>query len=111
MCMPNNSFIVILFLLTILLIACNPTIESKTATYSDFCRDAELTPNIGLIRDNLYQDEKGQLYFRVCDWEEEPIYRKNFGFSDPINNLNTQIDPESWRRVSDTLYADSNTLY
>ena len=95
---------------------CNANLDVEGTASDTHQKEAELTKDPFLIRDNLYRDKKGELYFRVVDWTDEPIFLEVFGISDRVNShiparLRTHIDPKSWRHVFDSLYADTDTLY
>lgn len=76
-----------------------------------------------LIRDDLYRDESGDLYFRMLDVPDsqdnarELIYKKRFGLydktrlGDPPKPLRNVIDSKSWRQLTETLYSNKNYLY
>jgi len=78
-----------------------------------------------LLRDDLYKGADGYLYFLtseakgLSDGPSDliPVYLKRFGYynSDfpdrPQSYLSEKIDPETWRQVHDTIYADANNIY
>lgn len=84
------------------------------------CCDAKpkATPAIdfNLIADDLYQDQKGNLYFRVLDESESvPVvrFRSEFGPSgyELKMPLKSVINAESWKRLHETIYTDGTKVY
>ena len=95
--------------------------EKENTAYN--LQDHNLTTGMYLIRDDLYRDKKGDIFFRMLDIPDtqdnarELIYKKRFGLYDktrsgnPPNRLRDVIDSRSWRQLTETLYSDKNYLY
>ena len=101
-------------LLTTSLISCGPDVSEEKTNTSYTLQDHNLTTGMYLIRDDLYRDESGNLYFRMLDVPDsqdnarELIYKKRFGLydktrlGDPPKPLRDVIDSKSWRQLTET---------
>ena len=122
-------------LTTVVLTGCSSDIATDKKTSSNtpsisIRNDHSVTTGMYLIRDNLYLDETGNLFFRVLDVPlnshpevvqdfegQQLIYKNRFGLydKDHVSNLPKRlrdvIDAKSWHRLYDTLYIDKNNLY
>jgi len=66
-----------------------------------------------LIRDNLYQDNKGKLYFKSDVGEERfitVVYSESYGI-DGIKEITQVVDKFTFNKISETCFKDKNNYY
>lgn len=89
------------------LAACHPTenVRHNSVTDSD----------LKLIRDNLFIDNDGELYFRTQDSELKFSYLQSLGLPNPATgyrtSLRSTIDSPTWKRLGGALFSDKTNLY
>jgi len=117
--MQNIGLILFSVSFSALLIGCDANVDMDGSESDSHQRDVRFAQDLLLIRDNLFQDKNGKLFFKVWDYTrgetESPAIRyvKYFGVRDegPPTFLKDRIDPNSWRRFNDTIYTDKNYVY
>lgn len=92
----------------LLLAACYPTGNP----HHDGVSESELK----LIRDNLFIDGDGELYFRTSNLKDKGVYTQSLGLADPVNghvppSLTSTIDTATWIRRSHNFYSDETNAY
>jgi len=102
------------FLMMVMTISCNH-ITGKSEHQNN-----DIQEKFILIRDNLYKDALGNLYFKTMDKSDpksikprylDVVYSKNFG-NDGIRKLKDIIDPESFQyNLQKNRYEDINHKY
>jgi len=104
----------------LLLLSCTSEPAPTPTTPAYEITDHHVTSGLYLIRDNLYRDEMGELYFRVVDVEyadrgRQIIYIKRTGAygQDEFRgqSLKELIDADTWKQEYDTIYSDRHNLY
>jgi hypothetical protein len=91
-------------------------IETTPASQARYFKEyAGPHENLKLIRDNLYQDETGELYFDASNGEERHIYLKYEGRPDSDYQTPTYltniIDRDNWHHIFDSFYSDKTSLF
>ena len=71
------------------------------------------------IRDGLYMDKNGNLYFKTKDWSNEDfpvdryihvVYSERFG-TDGIKEMKDVIDPDTFKAIGSSYYKDKSNVY
>lgn len=74
-----------------------------------------------LVKDNLYEGDNGELYFKVerrklNTENDENIFRKRFSYPDEDKEyldptLSEKVDKSSWKQLSTFFYMDNKSVY